>query len=120
MLLILGMNAVNEANPYQPPTAVDPPTPRRRFHAGPILSGLFAVFLATILAGPMGLLVSVLGVGSWWVYKFRPRASIQDETGAAEFLQRLESAPSVEKGPLPPSESPPDEPPTNFLGDLRL
>ena len=51
---VRGMCAVNEANPYQPPTAVDPPAPRRRFHVGPILSGLFAVVLATILVGPSG------------------------------------------------------------------
>ena len=59
---------------------------------GPIPAGLVAVVLATLFMGVIGLLAAILGVGSWWVYKFWPRPPASDDPGARAFLQQMETS----------------------------
>jgi hypothetical protein len=86
-------------NPYRPP---DTPNIRRtrplKEVVRPVMHGLFAIIVATLIMGIGGLLCSIFGVGSWWVYKFwlRNTEPVEDETRA--FLQGLEERPAVRPG----------------------
>jgi hypothetical protein len=111
---------MSEGNPYRPPTAVDPAEPRKHRHMGPILAGLIAIVVATFLLGGLGTLAGIMGVGSWWVYKFWPRSAAPEDEGAREFLQKLESSSNARDSVLRPSESRSDEPATDVLGKLQL
>jgi hypothetical protein len=107
-------------NPYHPPRvndAVERPKP----HAmGPILGGLVAIVLATLLMGVLGLLAALLGVGSWWAYKFWPRPPAVDDPGARAFLQQMETSPEVADAIAEASQPQPADPPDDVLGGIRL
>ena len=82
---------MSDDNPYRAPAAAGPKQDRRR-PLGPVLSGLVAIVLATILAGGTGLLASLAAVGSWWAYKFWLRPAAPEVPGARDYLQRLEGS----------------------------
>ena len=111
---------MNEDNPFRAPTAVDPPEPRGPRQMGPVLAGLIAIVVATLLLGLGGLLISIVSVGSWWVHKFWPRPPAPDDAGAREFLQKLESSRTRGNSVSKPIQSVADEPPADPLGNLRL
>ena len=79
-------------NPFSPPQATDNIVRPKRRTIGPILAGLVAIAVATFLMGLGGLFCALLGVGSWWVYKFRPRPPAMEDPGARDFLRRMENA----------------------------
>jgi hypothetical protein len=110
---------INE-NPYRPPEA---PIARGggplRSAPAIILQGLIAVVLATLLMGLGGLFCSILGVGSWWLYKFWPKRPLADDDQARAYLQKLEELPTGSE-PTAMSGSPAkDEPVPEVLKDLK-
>lgn len=68
-----------------------------RKYAGPIGGGLVAILVATILSRGGLLIPAVLGVGSWWAYKFWPRKPQEDDPRARAFLERLETEPPAKE-----------------------
>jgi len=81
---------MNDDNPFRPPAVSEPGLRSLRSPAGAILSGLIAIGLATFLMGPLGLIAALLGVGSWWAYRFRPKPPVPDVPAARDYLERLE------------------------------
>lgn len=110
-----------DANPYHAPTAlIEPNKRRRRRPLGPILAGLAAMILATLLMGVVGLLTSLFAVVSWWAYKFRPTPPAPEVPEARAFLQQLEE---VSRGEDPAGESDKSiasQPLDNALRNLQL
>jgi hypothetical protein len=112
---------MSEDNPYRPPVApIGTEEPRGRRPLGPVLAGLVAIVLATFLLGGTGLIASLLGVGSWWVYKFWPRPAAPDSPEARAYLQQLEGWPS--QGNAAAGSDPTDQAERleDVFGNLRL
>jgi hypothetical protein len=61
---------------------------------GTIVFGIVAIVAATFLLGPIGLVIAILSVGSWWVHKFWPRPPAPAVPEAQDFLQSLENTSS--------------------------
>jgi hypothetical protein len=72
---------------------------------GPIAGGIIAIVVATILSRGGLLIPALLGVGSWWLYKFWPRKAVPDDARARAFLDRLESSPPGHDQPPTPSDN---------------
>jgi len=111
---------VNEHNPYRPPAVTEWGRRSVRRPLGAILSGLVAIGLATFLMGPLGLIAALLGVGSWWAYKFRPRPAVPDVPAATDYLERLEEGRSVEAAPVESGAQDVGDSSGEVLGNLRL
>ncbi|MGO9466285.1 MAG: hypothetical protein ACLQIB_08240 [Isosphaeraceae bacterium] len=111
---------MNEDNPYRPPAVTEPGRRSVRGLLGAILSGLVAIGLATFLMGPIGLIAALLGVGSWWAYKFRPRAAAPDAPAASAYLQRLEEGRTGEAAPGGSDIADIGNSSGEILGNLRL
>ena len=77
---------------------------------GPLLAGIIAIAPAGSLGGPGGLLVAVLGVGSWWGSKFWPRKDATDDAGARAFLAQLETTAGSAADPGSPKREQEAEP----------
>ncbi len=111
---------MNEDNPYRPPAVSEPGRRSMRGTLGTILSGLVAIGLATFLMGPLGLIAGLLGIGSWWAYKFRPSVAAPDVREATDFLQQLEEGRTGEAAPVESSAQVIDDGSNGILGNLRL
>lgn len=110
---------MTDENPYSPPLINDPSARPKRRHVGPILGGLIAIGLVTIFTRGGGLLIAVLGVGSWWAYKLWPKKPAPEDAEARKFLQNLEHAPTIIDDSSKAAESTPAEQPLDGLRDLR-
>jgi len=111
---------MSDENPYSPPKSPDPLVRPRRTSVGPILAGVLAIIIATILTRGGALIPAILGVGSWWLYKFWPRKKVPDEVGVRTFLEQLEQPPTIENhAPKGADTDSPVQPP-DPLKDLRL
>jgi hypothetical protein len=110
---------MGDDNPFRT-RAPSPPGERRRRPLGPVAVGVVAIVLATVLMKGTGLLASLLAVGSWWAFKFRPRPMAPDVPEARGFLQRVEESPPDRAAAAESDRPPPSEPAGDFLGDLRL
>jgi hypothetical protein len=96
-------------------------SPRRRRRAlGPIAAGLVAIFCATLWVGGMGLLTSIVVVGSWWAYKFWPRPPAPETPGARVFLQELEMRSASEVAEVAAAQPQASDQASDVLRDLRL
>jgi hypothetical protein len=84
------------------------------------VSGLVAIVLATIVSRGGLLIPAILGVGSWWVYKFWPRKPASADVGARAFLERLEHSGTKEDDVLTASERVSTEQPLDAFRDIRL
>ena len=92
----------------------------RRTSVGPILAGVLAIIIATILTRGGALIPAILGVGSWWLYKFWPRKKVPDEAGVRTFLEQLKQAPTIENdAPKGADTASPAQPP-DALEEIRL
>jgi len=111
---------VNEDNPYRPPAVTEPGPRSVRGPLGAILSGLVAIGLATFLMGPLGLIAALLGVGSWWAYKFRPSPAVPDAPAATDYLERLEEGRTVEAAPGESGAQDNGDSSGGIFGNLRL
>ena len=109
-----------DENPYSPPISNDPPPRPKPSLVGPILSGLIAIVLATIVTRGSTFFVAILGVGWWWVYKFWPRKAPPDDAGARKFLERLEQSPSIDDDAPKRVDQVSPEQPLDALRDLHL
>ena len=109
-----------DENPYSPPLTNEPPVQPRRTHVGPILSGIAAIVIATILSRGGLLIPAVLGIGSWWLYKFWPKNNAPDDVGIRTFLERLEHSPTIENDGPKAVENVLSEPPIDAINDIRL
>jgi len=108
-------------NPYRAPGApLNSPDRRQSRPLGPILSGVVAIIVTVFLLGPFGLIPSLLGVGSWWVYKFKPRPWAPETEGARHFLRDLEGSPAGGDGATGPGPAAGAEPTGDLLSDIRL
>jgi hypothetical protein len=92
----------------------------RRPSTGPIMAGLAAIAVAYFLLGPIGLLAALLGVGSWWVTKFRPRRRASEDREVRAFLQNLEGSSTVAEAAQGSGGPASSDPPADGLGGLRL
>jgi hypothetical protein len=72
---------------------------------GTFAFGIVVIVVATYLLGPIGLLIAILSVGSWWIHKFWPRSPAPAVPEAQDFLQSLEKT-SREAGYAERSEDP--------------
>jgi len=117
---------MGDDNPYRAPSApLTSPVRRQSRPLGPILTGIVAIVVATFLLwsfglGTFGLIPSLLGVGSWWVYKFMPRPLAPETEGARQFLRDQEGSPAVGDIAAGTSRRTGDEQAGDLLGDLRL
>ncbi len=111
---------MSDSNPYRAPSASDPAPAKRKSSIGPLLAGIIAIALAGLLGGPGGLLVAVLGVGSWWGSKFWPRKDATDDAGARAFLAQLETTAGSAADPGSPKREQEAEPGVDDLNNLRL
>jgi hypothetical protein len=111
---------MSDENPYSPPLSNELPVRPRRTHVGPVLSGLIAIVIATILSRGRLLIPAILGVGSWWLYKFWPRKIAPDDVGVRTFLEQLEHAPTIEDDGRKAVESDSPEQPIDELRNIRL
>jgi hypothetical protein len=114
------MNTASDDNPYSPPSSNDTLVRPRRAPVGPILSGVVAIVILTILSRGGLLIPAILGVGWWWFYKFWPRKTAPEDAGARTFLERLEHSPTIEDNALKAVEKVSPEQPLDALRDLRL
>jgi hypothetical protein len=96
------------------------PVRPRRTHVGPVLSGLIAITVATILSRGGLLIPAILGVGSWWLYKFWPRKTAPDDVGVRTFLEQLEHSPTTENDSPSAVVSASPEQPIDELRNIRL
>jgi hypothetical protein len=107
-------------NPYSAPLSITPPARPKRTQIGPVVSSLIAIAIATYLLGPFGFLVSMLGVGSWWVFKHWPRKANPEDAQARAYLQKLENPPiTATETPDRAATIAPEES-IDALRDLRL
>jgi hypothetical protein len=114
------MSTDSSENPYSPPlTEIDPPRPIRSV-VRTILSGLIAIVIATVLSRGGLLIPAVLGVGSWWLYKFWPRKSAPEDATVMAFLERLENAQPSPGASQSTNEANSTDQPLDALRDLRL
>jgi hypothetical protein len=111
---------MSDMNPFRAPTVTDPVPRQRARSIGPVLAGIIAIALAGLLAGPGGLVVGILGVGSWWSYKFWPRRADPEDAGARAFLSRLETTPAAAADAVPPRREPAAEPGLDVLRDIQM
>ncbi len=111
---------MNDDNPFRPPAVTEPGRKSLRSPAGAILSGLIAIGLATFLMGPLGLVAALLGVGSWWAYKFRPKSALPDVPAAKEYLERMEDGRTAEANLADSGAREDHDPSGGALRDLRL
>ncbi len=111
---------MNGENPYSAPLSDTPPARRKRVSVGPVMSGLLAIIAATVLLGGYGLLASILGVGSWWVYKLWPRKSTSEDVRARTYLEQLERSPIAEADNVKSVDSEAPGQSIDALRDLRL
>jgi hypothetical protein len=116
----LVLSTMGDENPYSPPLSNELPVRPRRIHVGPILSGLLAIVIATILSRGGLLIPAILGVGSWWLYKFWPRKIAPDDVGVRTFLEQLEHSPTIEDDGRKAVESVSPEQPVDALRNIRL
>ena len=91
-----------------------------RRHVGPILSGLVAIVILTILSRGGLLIPAILGIGSWWLYKFWPKKTAPDDVGVRTFLERLEHTPTTENDAPKSVDHVSPEQPIEALKDIRL
>ncbi len=63
---------------------------------------------------------AILGVGSWWAYKFWPRKKMPDDVGVLTFLERLEQPPKVETDARKGADTDSPMEPPDALEGLRL
>jgi hypothetical protein len=111
---------MSDENPYRPPAVSDPVLRPKRRHLGPIAAGVIAIVVATILTRGEALIPAILGVGSWWLFKFWPRKSAPDDPSARAFLERLEHSQSMQNDDPTADEGHSREQPLDGLRDLRL
>jgi hypothetical protein len=112
---------MSDDNPYRAPSAEFGRRERSKRHSlGPVAASLFAIVLATAFNGGIGLLASVIAVGSWWAYKFRPRPTASEAPEARDFLRRLEGSASSKSTWAEPDGAVSSEPGVDVLGELRL
>jgi hypothetical protein len=114
------MSAINDENPYSSPISNQPTARPKRLHVRPILSGVIAIIIATIVSRGGLLIPAILGVGSWWLYKFWPRKTAPDDIGARAFLERLENSPTTHGVAREGSERVSPEQPLDEFRNLRL
>jgi hypothetical protein len=114
------MSTIGDENPYSPPTSSDRLVRSRRTHVGPILSGVLAIVLATILTRGGALIPAILGVGSWWLYKFWPMKKAPEDVGVRTFLERIEHSPTIENDAPNAADRDSPEQPLDALRDLRM
>jgi hypothetical protein len=91
-----------------------------RTYVGPILTGLLAILFATLLSRGGLLIPAVLGVGSWWLYKFWPKKTAPEDVEARAFLERMENPPVKKDEALKGSENDSQAQPLDVFRDLRL
>jgi len=111
---------MNEDNPFRPPAVTEPGQRSVRGLLGAILSGLVAIGLATFLMGPLGLVAALLGVGSWWAYKFKPRRAVPDVPAATDYLELLEEGRTGEAASVKSDVQDSGGSSGDILGNLRL
>jgi hypothetical protein len=111
---------MSDENPYSPPKSPDSLARRRRTSVGPILAGVLAIIIATILTRGGALIPAILGVGSWWLYKFWPRKKLPDEAGVRTFLERLEQPPAIEADASKGADTASPVQPLDAFEDIRL
>jgi hypothetical protein len=114
------MSTAGDENPSSPPRSSEPFARPKRKPFGPIASGLVAIILAAILSRGGLLIPAILGVGSWWLYKFWPRKPAPDEGGTRAFLERLEGAPTKEYGIPEASQQGSSPRPLDVFRDVHL
>jgi hypothetical protein len=114
------VSVLSDENPYSPPLSSDPPVQRMRTYAGPIWRGLVAIVLVTIVSRGGLFIPAIFGVGSWWIYKFRPRKPASDDVGAREFLERLEDSRTKKDDVQKASERVSHQQPLDVFREIRL
>ena len=108
---------MSEDNPYRAPEASIKAEPKP---TGPILFSFVVIAGATVLMGLVGLIIALMMVGSFWIYKIIPRSPAPEQAGVKDFLATLEASPWDEPTSTDPASPREDEPPPNVHGQIHL